>query len=105
MSVRQETRYKKLVISQGRIESDRQRLLEAAFMERKQRPLVVPPKPTPTRREIRKWMRINAEDYETATRLAEAANVVFNLPCEWLDDECHWIWDEASDAHGIGDEE
>ena len=44
-------------------------------------------------------MRHNAEQYETATELAEAANAVFRLPDGGgLDDETHWVWDEAIEA-------
>jgi len=43
-------------------------------------------------------MRHNAEHYETATELAEAANAVFRLPDGGLDDETHWVWDEAAEA-------
>lgn len=39
-----------------------------------------------------------AEHYETATELAEAANAVFRLPDGGLDDESHWVWDEAAEA-------
>lgn len=99
MSVRQEHRYQMLVISQGRRDTDRQRLLEAAFMVRGQRKPVMPPKPAATRSEVRKWMRMHATDYETPTHLAEAANAVFDLPGEGLDDETHWVWDEALDQH------
>ncbi len=88
-----------LVISHGRRDTDRQRLLEAAFMVRGQRQPVMPPKPAATRREVRKWMRMHATDYETPTQLAEAANSVFDLPGDGLDDETHWVWDEALDQH------
>ena len=92
MSVRQENRYRKLVISQGRMATDRQREVEAACMVRGQRKPVIPPPPSARRRDVRLWMRHNAEHYETATELTEAANAVFRLPDGGLDDETHWVW-------------
>jgi len=32
---------------------------------------------------------------EGATALAQTAAAVLDLPEHWLDDETHWIWDEA----------
>lgn len=98
MSVKRENRYRKLVIDQGRIETDRQREFEAAFIERGTRNLPATPRPAARRRDVRAWMRQNSGDYETATHLAEAANVVFRLPGDGLDDGCHWVWDEAFEA-------
>lgn len=43
-------------------------------------------------------MASNSHDYSNATELAEAANIAFDLPGEGLDDETHWVWDEAADA-------
>jgi hypothetical protein len=43
-------------------------------------------------------MRHNAGSYSTATELAEAAAEVFNLPDGGLDNETHWVWDEAAEA-------
>lgn len=45
MSVQQENRYRKLVISQGRMATDRQREVEAACMVRGPRKPVIPPPP------------------------------------------------------------
>jgi len=98
MSVKQENRYRKLVISQGRAATDRQREVEAACMERGTRKPAIPPPPSARRRDVRAWMRHNAEHYETATELAEAANGIFRLPDGGLDDEIHWVWDEAAEA-------
>ena len=98
MSVKQENRYKKLVISQGRETSDRQREIEAACMERSPaRPKISPP-PSARRRDVRAWMRQNAEHYDTATELVEAANTIFRLPDGGLDNETHWAWDEAAEV-------
>jgi hypothetical protein len=43
-------------------------------------------------------MRHNAIHYDTATELAETANAIFRLPGDGLDDENHWVWDEAAEA-------
>jgi hypothetical protein len=98
MSVRQENRYRKLVITQGQALTDVKRELEAAFMVRVPRPVVTPPTPCATRRQVRRWMRLNACDYADATHLAEAANIVLDLPAGAMDDETHWVWDEALSA-------
>lgn len=50
------------------------------------------------RRDVRLWMRHNAGSYSTATELAEAADEVFSLPDGGLDNETHWVWDEAAEA-------
>lgn len=98
MSVKQENRYRKLVIETNRAVTDRQREIEAATMERKPRKPVIPPPASARRRDVRAWMRNNAEHYETMTELAETANAIFRLPGDGLDDETHWVWDEAAEA-------
>lgn len=50
------------------------------------------------RRDVRLWMRHNASRYSTATELAEVAGEVFRLPDGGLDNETHWVWDEAAEA-------
>lgn len=50
------------------------------------------------RRDVRLWMQHNACRYSTATELAEAADDVFRLPNGGLDNETHWVWDEAVEA-------
>lgn len=50
------------------------------------------------RRDVRAWMRRNQEHYETATALAEAAFDVFRLPDDVLEDQTHWLFDEALEA-------
>lgn len=100
MSVRQENRYRKLVIERGREALDRQREAEAMHMTRGPRMPAIPPAPVATRSQVRAWMRCNADEYDGATQLAEAANVEFDLPGEGLDDETHWVWDEAALATG-----
>jgi len=59
---------------------------------------VIPPPPSARRRDVRAWMIHNAEYYGTVTELAEAANAIFRLPDGGLDDETHWVWDEAAEA-------
>lgn len=49
----------------------------------------------PTRSKIRRWMRLNVDRHATATDLCRGAQVVFDIPVQWLDDEFHWIQDEA----------
>ena len=95
MSVRQENRYRKLVIEQGRAITDIKRELEAACMVRGPRPSAMPPTPSATRKQVKSWMRLNAADYDDATHLAEAANIALDLPDGAMDDETHWVWDEA----------
>lgn len=98
MSVKQEHRYQKLVIAQGRVATDSQRLAEAMFMERGPRPALMPPPPNASRRQVRSWMRRNAEGFENATQLTEAANAALDLPAGAMDDEGHWVWEEALSA-------
>jgi precorrin-2 methylase len=95
MSVKQENRYKKLVYSASQEANDRRREIEAAYMDRKARPPVIPVKPNATRQQVRSWMRKNVADYDDMTKLAEGANAALDLPTDALDDETHWIWDEA----------
>lgn len=59
----------------------------------------LPPRKAPTapsKAAVRRWMRLNAGEYETATELAEGCNAAFDLPQEWLDDESHWVWEIAA---------
>ena len=48
-----------------------------------------------TRAYVRQWMVANIHEVDNYTLLAEAAADKLDLPQEWLDDETHWIWDEA----------
>ncbi len=48
------------------------------------------------RSKVVKWLRLNAQFYETATELAEGAIAFFDLDC--VDDD-HWLWDEAANEH------
>lgn len=53
---------------------------------------------TASRASVRAWMRAAADDYDTATELAEGANAALELPAGAMDDESHWIWEEAIKA-------
>lgn len=53
---------------------------------------------TATRQQVRRWMRGSACYYEDATLLAEAADEEFHLPDGGLNNETHWIWEDAVDA-------
>lgn len=97
-SARKENRWKKQVQEFNDAADKTRREIEAASMVRGQRKPAVSPERPASRRNVRSWMRSNAHEYECATQLAEAANVEFDLPGEGLDDETHWVWDEAADA-------
>jgi len=103
MSVKQENRYRRSVIESGRLREDRIREMEALHWPRGKRPARRDVEvQTASRLEVRRWMRAVAEDYDTATELAEAAGAAFRLPGRGLDDETHWVWDEALVAvHGF----
>lgn len=98
MSVRQENRWRRKLWADNDAASDRRREIEAATMVRGIRPPVIPPKGNATRRQVQAWMRNHSSEYDTATQLAEAANIVFDLPGDGLDDDSHWVWDEAAMA-------
>ena len=99
MSVRQENRWRATLSRIGSERNDLIRQIEAAHLKRIARPAAAPPRlKRASRLSVRRWMRGNAMDYEFATTLAEAANVIFELPGAGLDDETHWVWDEAADA-------
>ncbi|MGK9453200.1 hypothetical protein ACSSZE_18410 [Acidithiobacillus caldus] len=102
MTAKQENRYRRSVIESGRLRDDRIREMEAMHWPRGGRPARRDvDAQTASRLEVRRWMRAVAEDYETATELAEAAGEQFRLPGQGLDDETHWVWDEALVAvHG-----
>ena len=97
-SVRKENRWRRNVQDANDEIDRRRRCGEAIFMERKPRLAVVPPPPSANRRQVRSWMRNNAEDYECATTLAEGANAALDLPAGAIDDETHWVWEEALSA-------
>jgi hypothetical protein len=103
MSVAMENRWKRRLIAENNAINDRRRELEALRLVRAPRAAQTIARETknPTRRAMRRLMRLHAGEYETATELAEAANIALNLPQEWLDDEGHWVWDEAAREHEI----
>lgn len=98
-SARKENRWRRQLKQAADAEADRRRELEILSLARAPRAPIIPP-PNHSRRQVRAWMRRNAHEYETATQLAEAANAALRLPLGSLDDETHWIWDEAADAIG-----
>ena len=99
-SVRKENKWRKTIQEHNNRRHDLRREMEAAFMERKTVPA---PQKSPqlgaTRRQVRRWMRDNAVDYEGMTQLVEAANCTLRLPDGALDDDTHWVWDEAFEAY------
>ena len=97
-SARKENRWKRATQAANDEISRRQREVEAMFMERGPRHEAVKPNPCATRNQVRRWMMANADDYECATFLAEAANVEFDLPDGAMDDETHWVWEESAAA-------
>lgn len=97
-SARKENRWRRQVQAMNDEIDRRQREAEAACMVRGPRKMAIPPPPSATRRQVRSWMRRNAVDFETATALTEAANAAFELPEGAMDDEGHWVWEEAISA-------
>ena len=98
-SVRKENRWKRNAQAANDAKSDLRREVESACLVRGPRPALVPPPPNHTRRQVRSWMRRNADDgFETATELAEAANAAMRLTPGAMDDEGHWVWEEAISA-------
>lgn len=97
MSVKPENRYRKLVIKQGREIDDQRREMEAAYMPRQPRmPVPISTPIVMSRSKVRAWMRREAAGYaESATMLAEAANSALVLPKGAMDDETHWVWEDA----------
>jgi hypothetical protein len=49
----------------------------------------------PARSKVRRWMRLHVDQHATATDLSRGAQAAFGFPEHWLDDEFHWIHDEA----------
>lgn len=102
MSVAREQRWRQRLEAESNAITRQQR--EAEVAERVRRFGVVtrpaPPPPSPTRADrcaVRRWMRLHADEHETATALAEAASAAFDWPEEWLDDSTHWVWDIAAE--------
>ena len=99
MSVAMENRWKRRTIAEAQAANDQRRQREVIRRPLTERKPVPAADLAPTRREVRRWMRLHASEYETATALAEGANAALDLPKEWLDDEIHWVWDEAEREH------
>ncbi len=99
-TVKQENRYAAMVKFQADAVCDDRRIMETLASPRAPRaPTQRNQSTTVTRKQVRSWMRRNAEHYEyCSTRLAEAANVALELPAGALDDAAHWIWEEAYEA-------
>ena len=99
-TVKQENRYAAMVKRQADAVCDERSIMETLASPRTPRaPTQRNHSTTATRKQVRSWMRRNAEHYEyCSTHLAEAANVAFDLPAGAMDDGDHWIWDEAYDA-------
>jgi hypothetical protein len=93
MSVQQENRYRALVRRQT--DAKTAQMIPFAPPERGPRHQAEPPKQNLRRGQVRAWMRRNANGYETATNLAEAANASIDLPAGAMDDPEHWVWEEA----------
>lgn len=103
MSARSEARWKRKGQQENNQLNALHGMLEALRTPR--RACQTPPS-TPSnasRATVRRWMRANAPDYDSATQLAEAANGIFVLPGQGLDDATHWVWDEAADACPLED--
>ena len=94
-SVRKENRYRQQLWTGNDEAGDRRAQRNALKIVREPRKSVHAPEPLPTKRAVKKWMIANADEYDTATQLAEAANIEFDMPESWLDDELHWIWELA----------
>lgn len=102
MSVRKETRDRCLFRRQADMAQEplrlRDLLCRAAELEQNpRRPL--PPREGhrgQSKAAVRRWMRLNADQYETATALVEGCNAALALPQAWLDDDGHWVWEIAA---------
>lgn len=97
-SVRKENRWRKNLKAENDAADRIKREVEAAHMVRSPRPPTIAPAPNATKQQVRSWMRRTAPEFDTATELCEAANAALQLPPDAMDDETHWIWDEAVSA-------
>lgn len=102
MSAAMESRWKRRTMAENNEINARKREHEALRLVRGPRTAhAISASKIPTRLDVRRWMRTNASEYETATELAEAASVELCLPQDWIEEESHWVWDEAVLAHDI----
>ena len=102
MSVRQENRFKVQSVARFRQAGILAGQLESLRREQRRPNQQTAIPIAASRRQVRNWMRLNAEDYETETALAEAANIALTLPCGAMYDPDHWVWDEALNALEVG---
>lgn len=100
MGAAKENRYRRMIDRDWQARNRRRMDQEAMMISREPRPARrdAPKGDGVTKREIVRWMRIHASEYEDETRLCEAANAIFRIPGLGLDDETHWIWEEAFKA-------
>lgn len=99
VSVKQENRWRKHLHDEA-LNAERRRH-EVLCIDLKRPPRAPTPKvrsATASRASVRAWMRAAAEGYDTATALAEGANAALELPSGGMDDELHWVWEEAIKA-------
>lgn len=98
MSARSEARWKKRVQAENNERDALIGMIEAAALTRTPRAAIPALPRNHNRAYVRQWMNANANEYTSATELAEAANAALRLPADCLDDETHWIWEEALNA-------
>jgi len=94
MGARSEARWKRRCIERAQARNGRARQREVLRSWRAARAPTPPVGGPPSRRVVRAWMR-RADCDEGATVLAQTAAYEMDLPEHWLDDETHWLWDEA----------
>lgn len=99
VSVKQENRWRKHLHDDAITAERKQHAALCINLKRPSRePLPQMRSTIASRASVRAWMRNAAGDYDTATALAEGANAALELPAGAMDDESHWIWDEAIKA-------
>lgn len=97
MGVKHENRVKQMYQRAARAKIDRAIELEALRRGPSDRRTATQVKASlpPSKAKVRRWMRLHADEYESATALVEGCNGALDLPQIWLDDPGHWIWDLA----------
>lgn len=99
VSVKQENRWRKHLHDEAmNAERKRHAALCIGLKRAPRAPLPQVRSATASRARVRAWMRAAADDYDTATALAEGANAALELPAGAMDDETHWVWEEAIKA-------
>jgi hypothetical protein len=95
MSVRAENRWKARTIAEFHATTTTQREAEVLARAPSVRaPVPYTPPPVASKREVRRWMRLHAHEYDTCTELAEACNCALPLPDEAMEPD-GWAWDLA----------